>query len=84
MGDVYNRGLESLVKFQKLGPHGNSELGVQIGQGFIKQKHLWIPDDGATQGHPLALTAGQLSRLAVKQLFDSKQIGRLGLCAFSD
>ena len=77
MGYVYNRGLKSLVKFYKLSPHGNSELGVQVGQGFIEKKHLWIPDNGSTKGHPLTLTAGQLSRLAVEQLVDTKKIGCL-------
>ena len=77
MGYVYNRGLESLVKFRKLSSHGNSELGVQVGQGFIEQKHLWIPDNGSTKGYPLALTAGQLPRFAVKQLVDTKKISCL-------
>ena len=41
--------------------------GVEIGQRLVHQEDLRLPDDGPGQGHPLALAARELGRLAVQQ-----------------
>ncbi|MEH2542427.1 hypothetical protein V1287_006361 [Bradyrhizobium sp. AZCC 1699] len=53
-----------------LDPHLHAQLGVEVGQRLVEQKHLWVTHDGAAHGDALALAAGQLLRLAVDQFDD--------------
>jgi hypothetical protein len=45
-----------------------AQLGVQVRQRFVEQKHLWLPHDRAAHGHALALAAGELAGLAFEQV----------------
>ena len=65
MGDVDKRGVDALPQLDEFGPHLIAELGVQIGQRLIHQEHGGVTDNGTTDGHTLALTAGQSLGLTV-------------------
>ena len=54
--------------FRSLGAHLVAQLGVQVGQGFVHEEHLGLPDDGPADGHTLALAAGESLGLAVQVL----------------
>jgi hypothetical protein len=41
--------------------HLFSEQGIQVAEGFIEKKNIWFEDQGPRQGHPLLLSATQLS-----------------------
>ena len=56
------------VQFLNLEPCLGTQFGVQVGQGFVEQEHLWLAHDGAAHGHALALATGQLTRLSLQQL----------------
>ena len=36
-----------------------TRIVIHVGNGFIKQQYLWIPQPGAGDGHTLALAPGQ-------------------------
>jgi hypothetical protein len=44
-----------------------AHLGVQRPERFVQQQHARFDGQGAGQGHPLALAAGQLGREALVQ-----------------
>ena len=68
VGDIDGRGLQALVQFLDLGAHRDAQLGIEVGQRLVEQEHLRIAHDGAAHGDALALAAGELARIAVKQL----------------
>ncbi len=70
VGHVDRRGADLLVHLLDLDPHLHPQLGVEVGQRLVEQKHLRVAHDGAAHGHALALAAGQLLRLAVHQFDD--------------
>ena len=70
VGDVNRGGLDQLMHALDLGAHLHAQLGVEVRQRLVEQKHLRIAHDGATHRHALALPAGQRLRLAVEQLGD--------------
>ena len=39
--------------------HLVAEFGVQVGQRFVHQEHLRLPDNGPAYGYTLALAAGE-------------------------
>ena len=47
--------------------HLQTQLGVQVGQGFVHQQHLRLNHQGARQSHALALPARQRCRQALRQ-----------------
>ncbi len=59
-----------------LRPHLVAQLGVQVGERLVHQEHLGITDDGAADGHALALAARQ-GVLALQVLGDVQNLGRL-------
>jgi hypothetical protein len=65
------------VQLLNLEPCLGTQLGVQIRQRLVKQKHLRLANDGAAHGHALALAAGQLARLALQQLGQLQNRGGL-------
>ena len=77
VGHVDERGVDALAQLDDLGAHLITQLGVQIGQRFVHQKHGGVADDGAANGHTLALTAGQRLGLAVEILGDVQNLGGL-------
>ena len=50
--------------------HLQAELGVQVGQGFVHEQHRGLRGQGAGDGHPLLLAAGQLGGIAVHEHAD--------------
>ena len=68
VGDVHRRGLQVLVQLLDLGAHLDAELGVEVGQRFVEEKHLGVAHDGPSHRDPLALAAGKLSRVAFEKL----------------
>ena len=75
MGHVDEGGLQPLVQLDELGPGLDAQLGVQVGQGLVHQEDLGMADDGPSQGHALALAAGELLGLALEQLVDVQDAG---------
>ena len=57
VGDIDDGGAQALVQAFDLGAHFGAQLGVQIAQRLVEQKHLGLAHDGAANGHPLALPA---------------------------
>ena len=51
--------LQSLMQLGDLSTHGNTQLGVQVGQRFVKQENFGLTNDCAAESNTLALTAGQ-------------------------
>ena len=74
MGDVDKRGVDPLAQLDDLGAHLVAELGVQVGQGLVHQEHGGVADNGAADGHTLALAAGQGLGLAVEVLGDVQDL----------
>ena len=64
--DVNEGCIDPLAELDDLGAHLVPELGVQVRQRLVHQEDLGVPDDGAANGHTLALTAGQGLRLAAQ------------------
>ena len=80
--DVDDRRLEPLVQAGDLGPHLHAELGVEIRERLVEQKHLRLADDGPAERDALPLAAGKLARPAIEQRFDREDLGRLADAAF--
>ena len=76
--DVDRRRLQPLMQFLDLGAHLHAQLGVEIGQRLVEQKHLRVAHDGAAHGDALALAAGQLARIALEQLRQAEDRRRRG------
>ena len=77
VGDVDEGGVDALTQLDDLGAHLVAQLGVQVGQRLVHQEHLGVPDDGAADGHALALAAGQGLGLALQILGDVQDLGGL-------
>ena len=80
--DVDDRRLEPLVEPGDFGPHLHAELGVEIRQRLVEQKHLRLADDRPAERDALPLAAGELARSAVEQRFDREDLGRFADAAF--
>ena len=77
VGDVDRGGAEPQVQLLELDPHLHAQLGVEVGQRLVEQEHARVAHDGAAERHALALAAGELARLALEQLADAEDVGRL-------
>ena len=58
-----------------LGAGLDAQLGVEVRERLVHEEDLRAADDGAAEGDALALTAGELLRLAVEELADAQQLG---------
>ena len=54
------------MELHDLHPHVDTQGGIEIGQRFVEQEALGLPDDGAADGDALALPARELPRLAIE------------------
>ena len=61
-----------------LDAHLHAQLGVEVRQRLVEQERLRLAHDGAAHGDALALAAGELARLALEEVADGEQLGRLG------
>ena len=77
MGDINEGGIHPLAQQDNLRPHLIPQLGVQIAQGFVHQEHGGIPHDGAANGHPLALAAGEGLGFPSQILCNAQNLRRL-------
>ena len=68
VGDIHKGGVDALAKHQNLSTHLSAQLGIQVGQRLVHQKHLGFPDDGTADGHTLPLAAGKRLRFAIQQI----------------
>ena len=60
-----------------LQPHLHAQLGIEIGERLVEQEDLRLAHDGAADRDALALAAGKLPRLALPQLVEMQDGGRL-------
>ena len=77
MGDVDKGCIDTFAQLDDLGAHLVTELGVQVGQRLVHQEDGRVADDGAADGHTLALAAGQGLGLAVQILGNVQDLGSL-------
>ena len=75
VGDVHDGGGQLLVQPGQLGPHLDPQLGVEVGQRLVHQEGLGLADHGPADGHPLALAAGQVGRLAGQVVEQGEDLG---------
>src|SRR6266849_3084460 len=76
MRDVDGRGTHAAMKALKLFARRGTELGVEVGEGFVEKKDSRLTNDGAGQSDPLTLTPGELARLAIEEHTDAEKRGR--------
>ena len=62
VGDVDRRQREALLQLADFLPDLAAQLGVEVGEGFVEQQDGRFQDQGAGDGDPLLLSAGQLAR----------------------
>ena len=70
---VDHRGAQPAVQPGELGPHLHPELGIEIREGLVEQKHLRLADDRPAEGHPLPLAPRELPRPAGEQVLDRER-----------
>jgi hypothetical protein len=75
--DVDHGSLQVVVELDQLGAHLDAELGVEVGQRLVEEENLGLADDGAAHGYALSLAARKLLGLAVEELLDVEDAGRL-------
>ena len=68
MGDEQAGDAQLAVQFFDFQPRLRAQLGIQVRQRLVKQKHLGLAHDGAAHGHALALPARELARRALQQV----------------
>ena len=77
VGDVDHRGPEALVEAGDLGARLDAQLGVEVGQRLVHEEHRGLADDGPAERDALPLAAGELLGLAVEELLELEDAGRL-------
>ena len=82
MGDIDHGGIDALVKGFDLRAQLHPQLGVKVRQRLIEQENLGVSDHGPAHRHPLALAAGERSRIASQQFINPQQAGDLLHFAF--
>ena len=73
MGNIDHCRLEFIVQSGKLDAHLGAERSVQIGKGFVKQKHPRLTGDRASNRNALALSARQRFRFAIQQMVNMQR-----------
>jgi PAS domain S-box-containing protein len=81
VGDVDRGRAETLLQALDLAPHLDAQLGVEVRQRLVEEEGRRFAHDGAAHGHPLALPARQLARLAVEIVADFQDAGGLAHAA---
>ena len=65
----------SSLQGANLDPHLHPQLGVEVGQGFVEQKHLRLTHDRPAHRHPLPLPTRQRLGVTIKVGRQSQQRG---------
>ncbi len=68
---------DALMHGLDLAAHLHAQLGVEVGERLVEEEDLRIAHQGSADGNTLALTAGELARVAIQQLLQSKNAGGL-------
>ena len=55
------------MELDELGAHVSTQPRIEVGQGFVQQKHLWLPHQRAAECHTLLLSTRQLPRFTIQQ-----------------
>ena len=79
--DVDKGRVDLLAQLDDLRAHLVAQLCVKVRERLVHQQHLGASDDGAADGHALALAAGERLGLAVEELGDIKDLRRLAHAA---
>ena len=75
MGHIDRCGAQLPLQVNDAGAGAVAQLGVQVAERFIHQKHRRFPRHGTPQGNPLFLPAGELLRQAVEEWFQLQGLG---------
>ena len=71
--DVDRSRPHAAVKALQFFARQRSEFGVEVRKRLVEKKDGGFTHDGARQGNPLTLTAGEFARLAIKQRANAQQ-----------
>ena len=77
MGDIDGRRPQPMAEAPDLRAGLHPQLGVEVGERLVHQEDGRLADDRPAQGHPLPLATGERLRLAVEELLEAKDLGRL-------
>ena len=77
MCDIDHCCRKTLVEFADFQPHADTQRGVKIGQGLVKQEGSGFPHNGPADGNALALAARQLTGAPVKIFCQVQNPGRV-------
>ena len=77
VGDVESSDPQLSLYAGYVGPHLDSQLGVEVRQRLVHEKQRRTPHNGSTHGHPLALPARQLRRLLFELLGELEDFSSL-------
>ena len=75
MGDVDRCRAQLPLQIDDAGSGAVAQLGIQVAERFIHQKHRRLARHGPTQGDPLLLPAGELLGQTVQQWFQFQSLG---------
>ncbi len=75
VGDVDHGRVEPLVQFGQLDTHLHPQLGVEVGEGFVKEEDLGFAHNRPSDGHTLSLPSGKLLGLALKVVLNLEDVG---------
>ena len=76
VGDVDGGDAERVLDAGDLGAHLAAQLGVEVRERLVEQEGVGVAHEGPAHGHPLALAARELRRLAVEELGQLEHLGR--------
>ena len=65
VGDQHGGHVDLVVQPAQPLPQVGAHLGVEGAERLVEEQHLGVDREGPGQGHPLALAAGELGRVAV-------------------
>src|SRR2546426_130034 len=71
--DVDGGGTDAAMKTLELLSRGSAELGVEVGERFVKEEDGRLAHDGTSQSHALAFTARKLAWLAIEERADAEE-----------
>ena len=77
VGDVDGGDAEVVLDAGDLGAHLHAQLGVEVRQRLVHEERLRVAHDGPAHGDPLALAAGERRGLAVEELVEAEDAGRV-------
>ena len=70
-------GAERAVQFGEFGAHVNAQSRIEVRQRLVHQERQRLAHHGPAESRALALSAGKLARLAVKERIDLENARRL-------